>query len=490
MKNKILTASQLRSCDRYTIDNEPISPLGLMERASLQFVRAIVPFVHGKPVIHIFCGSGNNGGDGFAVARMLKEKGCVVHAYLVQTGEKMSPDCKVNADRFEACRNIENENHLPRIRKDDVIIDALLGSGLSRPVEGLLKTTIEYLNESGARILSIDVPSGLPCEEKPFGTAVKAHFTGTFERPKLSFFLNESAVYVGEWQVVPIVLNQDDIVRQESSYYYLTDDLCACMVKPRSKFSHKGTYGHGLLIAGSKGKIGAAVLASKAALRSGTGLLTVHLPECGYTVLQSTVPEAMCLTDENHNHITHVEADPGQFTAVGFGPGLGTAEGTKDVLAKLLEAEVPLVIDADGLNVLSQHKDLLEKLPRHTILTPHPKEFERLAGPSADSYERLELQKSFAKRYGCIVVLKDAITSVALPGGEVYFNTTGNPGMATGGSGDVLTGIITGLLAQRYAPEHAALAGVFYHGKAGDAAALQLGENQLIASDIIDYFRL
>lgn len=490
MKNKILSAAQIQQCDRYTIENENISSIELMERASLQFVRAIVPFVHGKPVIHIFCGSGNNGGDGFAVARMLKEKGCLVHTYSIQTGNRISEDCQLNAERFSIYKTIENENHLPRIRKDDIIIDALLGSGLKRPVEGLLLTTIEYLNTSGAKILSIDVPSGLPCDELPFGTAIKACFTGTFERPKRSFFMKESAPYVGDWQVLPIGLSQDFIAGQESSYYYLTEDFFAEIIQPRAKFSHKGTYGHGLLVAGSKGKMGAAVLSAKAALRSGIGLLTVHVPECGYPILQTAVPEAMCSTDENHNHLTHIELELDAFSAIGIGPGLGTGEGTQNVLGKLFSAQLPIVIDADGLNVLSANPDMLVQMPPNTILTPHPKEFERLAGKSGNSFERLQMQMDFAQKYNCIVVLKEAITSIALPNGNVFFNTTGNPGMATGGTGDVLTGTITGLLAQGYSPQEAALTGVFYHGKAGDAAAVQIGENQLIASDLIQYFRL
>ncbi len=492
MKNKILSASQVRDSDRYTIENDSISSIDLMERASLQFVHAIVPFVHGKPAIHIFCGSGNNGGDGFAVARLLRDKGCLVHAYQLETGKGLSPDCRINRDRFAIFRTIESENDLPKIKPEDIVIDALLGTGLKRPVDDLLKETIEYLNKSGARILSIDIPSGLPSDEMPFDDAiVKACFTATFERPKRAFFMNESAPYVGKWQVLPIGLNAGFMAQQESNYFYLTDDFFQGMILPRNKFSHKGTYGHGLLIAGSKGKIGSAVLASKAALRSGIGLLTVFLPECGYQILQATVPEAMCETDENHNHITHFNIDNKRFSAIGIGPGMGTQEGTKLVLEQLFaEVQIPMVIDADGLNVLAQHPELLEKIPANTILTPHPKEFERLAGKSENSFERLEMQMAFAQKHRCIVVLKDAITSIALPDGKVYFNTTGNPGMATGGTGDVLTGLILGLLAQGHAPEKAALIGVFYHGKAGDAAALQVGENQLIASDVVQYFRL
>lgn len=492
MKNKILSAAQIKKCEQFTIEKEHIQAIDLMERAALQFVHAIVPFVHGKPVIHIFCGSGNNGGDGFAAARLLKEKGCPVHVYFIQTGKSITALCEKNQELSPGYKLIASVNEFPKIKKDEVIIDAILGSGVSRAVEGLTEELIRYLNQTGVKILSVDIPSGLPSDESPYGpTAIKACFTGTFERPKLAFFMKESAPFIGTWQVLPIGLSQRFIHEQKSTFFYLTEDFFSGIILPRVKFSHKGTYGHGLLIAGSKGKMGSAVLAAKAALRSGIGLLTVDIPECGYTILQTAVPEAMCKTDYNDDHITKITLEGEKFSAIGAGSGMGTHQGTKSVLEQLFAmAGMPLVIDADALNVLSENLDLLQKLPKNTILTPHPKEFERLAGKSESTYQRLQLQTEFASKYKCIVVLKDAVTSIALPNGNIYFNTTGNPGMATGGTGDVLTGIITGLLAQGYSPENAALIAVFYHGKAGDVAALQAGENQLIASDLIQYFRL
>lgn len=493
MKNKILSADQIKKWDQYTLEKESISSLDLMERAALQFVHAIVPFVHGKPTIHVFCGSGNNGGDGFAVARMLKEKGCPVHIYFIQTGKALSSECKHNQERISNFKLIATPNEFPKIKTDEIIIDALLGSGTSRPAEGILSELIQYLNHSDAKILSIDIPSGLPADEMPATNSeiIKACFTGTFERPKKTFFMKETAHFAGNWQVLPIGLNPHFLQQQQSIFHYLTEDFFQGIIQPRTKFSHKGTYGHGLLIAGSKGKIGSAILAAKAALRSGIGLLTADIPECGYTILQTAVPEAMCITDYNEDHITRISLDVEKFTSIGVGPGMGIHQGTKSVLETLFSTKLaPLVIDADALNVLAENPDLLDKIPSNTILTPHPKEFERLAGKSANSFERLDLQIGFAQTYQCIVILKDAITSIAFPDGSVYFNTTGNPGMATGGTGDVLTGIITGLLAQGYSPENAALVAVFFHGKAGDTAALQVGENQLIASDLIQYFRL
>lgn len=492
MKNRILSAEQIRKTDEFTITNEPIASIDLMERAALQFVHAIVPFVHGKPAIHVFCGSGNNGGDGLAIARMLIGKGCKVFIYCVKLGNSTSPDCQTNMERAGQYKKITAADDLPVIQPDHIIVDALLGTGVSRPVSGLIQQVISHLNASGAKILSVDIPSGLPADGIPENDEIiRAHFTGTFERPKLSFFLKESAIYTGQWQVLPIGLSQEFLSQQESAFHYLTEDFFANILRPRVRFSHKGTYGHGLLIAGSKGKMGSAVLAAKAALRSGMGLLTVDIPECGYTILQTAVPEAMCKTDYTDSHITKVDLDIEQFTAIGIGPGMGVQQGTKTVLEQLFATEdTPLVIDADALNVLAENKELLSAVPPHTILTPHPKEFERLAGKSSDSFERLKLQIDFSVENNCIVVLKDAITSVSFPDGNVYFNTTGNPGMATGGTGDVLTGIITGLLSQGYAPRSAALIAVYFHGKAGDLAAKQLGQSQLIAGDLMNYFRL
>lgn len=492
MKNKILSASQIKMTDQFTIENDHISSVDLMEKAANQFVNAIIPFVHGKPLIHIFCGSGNNGGDGFAVARLLQEKGALVHTYLLDSGSKLSTDCELNANRLKQYKIIESEHDFPKIKAEDVVIDALLGSGLSRKTEGLLATLIEFLNHSKAKILSIDIPSGLSCDDLPTASPIiQANFTGSFEVPKKSFFLEESAKFVGKWQVLPIGLNQQFIQSQTSDFYYLTQDFFKEIIFPREKFTHKGTYGHGLLIAGSKGKMGSAVLSAKAAMRSGIGLLTAQIPSCGYTIFQSSIPEAMCETDDSSDFNTELKDDLKNYNAIGVGPGMGNQIGTKNILTEIFkESKLPMVIDADALNVISEYSDLQMNLPPNSILTPHPKEFERLAGKSKNSFERLELLQNFAQKTNCYIVLKDAITAIACPEGKIFFNTTGNPGMATGGSGDVLTGLILGLLAQGYSPLNAALIGVYFHGKAGDLAATHVGENQIIASDLVKYFRL
>jgi ADP-dependent NAD(P)H-hydrate dehydratase / NAD(P)H-hydrate epimerase len=497
--NEILTAAQQRQADAHTIAHEPIASIDLMERASRAFVNAIVPFIHGKPTIHVFCGTGNNGGDGLAVARILREKGCVVHAYLVGNPDATSADCRINLTRLDEYTVLDQGSSLPFIHPDHVVIDALFGSGLTRAVTGLSASVIHHINASGAKVLAIDVPSGLPCDSLPFddGAVVRAHFTGTFERPKQSFFFRESARWLLNWEVIPIGLNPNFIASLGCNTFYLTEELFQCKLLPRTRFSHKGTYGHGLLIAGSYGKMGAAVLSARAALRSGLGLLTVHLPECGYTILQSAVPEAMCSVDESIQLVRNLP-DLSPYRAIAAGPGLGTGEHAHNVLEQLVsEYQKPVVLDADALNTLSAHPELWEALPKNSILTPHPGEFERLAAAwrkessgAMNSIERHTLQRTMAEQHGVLIVLKDAVTSIALPDGRVYYNTTGNPGMATGGSGDVLTGIILGLLTQGYSPEEAALIGVFYHGKAGDDAAHHVGENQLIASDIIHYLRI
>jgi hydroxyethylthiazole kinase-like uncharacterized protein yjeF len=477
MPPKILSADQIRKSDAYTVLHEPIASINLMERASLQFVRVVEPFIQDRPTIYVFCGPGNNGGDGFAVARILREQKYNVKAYYLQTDKAFSKDCQANFERFENAIELSSSAGFPKIQADCIVIDALLGSGCSRPSTGLLKELIQHLNESQARILSIDIPSGLPCDQLPFdATIIHAHFTGTFEYPKLSFFLKESTAYAGKWSVLPIGLNKDFEALQQTPYHYLTTEFCAQLIRKREKFSHKGTYGHGLLLAGSKGKMGAAVLSAQAALRSGIGLLTAHVPACGYAIMQTAVPEAMCDTDWNTDVISVISRDLSPFSAIGIGPGIGTEEGAQHVLQNLFSYTGPLVIDADALNILATDRNLLDALPVNAILTPHPKEFERLSSPSATSWIRLEKQRDFSMEHQCIVVLKDAITSISFPDGHIYFNTTGNPGMATGGTGDVLTGIITGLLAQGYSHKTAVLLGVFYHGKAGDAAAAVVGE--------------
>ncbi len=490
--NEVLTSDQQRKADGYTILNEPISSIDLMERASVEFVKSIIPYIHGKQTIHVFCGTGNNGGDGLAVARLLREKGCATHIYLIRYSKDLSADCRMNLAKLSDVKEITDAKEIPAIHSDHVIIDAIFGTGLSRPIEGLAADVINVMNNSMARTLSIDIPSGLPCDDVPFekGAVVRAHFTATFERPKLAFFLPESASFIHEWKVISIGLNQEFIKSLPCKNYYISEHLFHCKIKPRLRFSHKGTYGHGLLIAGSLGKMGAAILSAKGALRSGIGKITVHVPKSGNDIIQISVPEAMCTLDENLDKITTLPLLT-DYNAIGIGPGLGQGEHTFNLLSSLFKKiNVPLVLDADALNTIASHPELLVHLPPNSILTPHPKEFERMAGPSKNSIERLRLLKEFSSKYAVITILKDAITVVCFPDGRLYFNITGNPGMATGGSGDVLTGIILGLLSQEYSIEDSALIAVYFHGLAGDTATKHFGEKGVIASDIIDFIRI
>jgi NAD(P)H-hydrate epimerase len=333
----------------------------------------------------------------------------------------------------------------------------------------------------------VDTPSGLSVDSHSTGPIVQAQFTVSFQLPKLAFFFPQHANNVGEWAVVDIGLSQNFLKEVEAYHFYVTEKSVKKLIRARKRFSHKGNFGHGLLIAGSNGKMGAAVLSARAAMRSGLGLLTVHAPACGLEVLQTSVPEAMVEVDSNENHFSTL---PGGFDyeALGVGPGLGKHLDSAKAFSSLLKKyQHRMVIDADALNILSENRELLQLVPKGSILTPHPKEFERLVGAWANDFQRLEKQKELAAQLQSIIVLKGAFTSVVDEKGNAYFNPTGNPGMATGGSGDVLTGILVGLMAQGFSSIEAAILGVYLHGLAGDLAAYEVGMDSLMASDLIKY---
>ncbi len=486
---KILSATQIRALDAYTIEHEPIDSINLMERASASFVEWFIQKFPAPLPVKIVCGVGNNGGDGLAIARMLLTEKYIVEVFVVAYSSTHSPDFTHNYHKLAARTTIhfiEQESHIPEISSSDVIIDAIFGSGLSRPVEGIAAAVINVINASKATVVAVDIPSGLYVDTyNPDTHIIQADYTVSFQLPKLSFLLPQNFIYVGEWHLTDIGLHPVAIEAAQTNYFFVDTNFVEERVKRRGKFSHKGTFGHALLIAGSYGKMGAAVLATKACLKSGVGLLTVQVPTCGYQIMQICVPEVMTLTDTSTHFFSQVPLLE-KFTTVGIGPGLGTEKVTAEAMADLLkELKRPLIIDADGLNILAANKELLALLPPGSILTPHPKEFERLAGNTIEEYERLEVLQKFTRQYQLIVVLKGAHTAIATPDGQVYFNSTGNPGMATGGTGDVLTGIITSLLAQNYTPTEAATLGVYFHGLAGDYAARQVGYNALTASDVI-----
>ena len=489
---KIFNVEQIRAMDAYTIAHEPIASIDLMERASQAFVRWFCnQYVNTRPIA-VFCGKGNNGGDGLAIARILSGCGYDVRVFIAEYTSNATDDFRKNLSRLDnhlSPNLIHSENELPKLEKQVVCIDALLGSGLSRPVDGLLSILIKYLNDLPNKLVAVDIASGLYTDQPndPSDVIIKPRYTVTFQLPKLAFVFPQNAEYVGEWHVVDIGLSNDYISNTATPFYFTDKPEAERRIKPRQKFSHKGTYGHAVLIAGSYGKMGAAVLSGKSCLRSGVGLLTMHVPACGYEITQISVPEAMATVDEAEKYISKAP-DLSSATAIGIGPGIGQDIATVKALEKVLEqAKVPLVIDADALNILSANRNLLYKLPANTVLTPHPKEFQRLAGESSNEFERLEKAREFAAKYGVIICLKGANTAVVLPNGEVHFNSTGNPGMATGGTGDVLTGIITSLLAQKSPPADAAILGVYQHGLAGDRAAEARGQTALIASDVVEH---
>ena len=488
---KLLSAQEIRDADAYTIANEPVASIDLMERAAGSFTKAFTGRFSTGRTINIICGTGNNGGDGLAVSRLLNGQGYNVKTYVVRKGDNASPDFNVNYKRLKKLidvAEIRQRGDLPVFNEGEIIIDAIFGSGLTRPVTDIFGDVIHAINQSGAIIVSIDIASGLPVDQPVMSDViVKPFLTISFQAPKPAFMIPENEPYVGKWEIVDIGLNQDFIDRNESANFLTDRPFIRKNLKKRTRFSHKGNYGKALIISGSYGKMGASVLCAKACLRTGAGLLTMHVPKCGYDIIQTSIPEAMASVDNEMNIITgYPNLD--NFDAVAVGPGIGMQDRTVGMMGKLLENYIsPLVMDADALNIISRNNYLLEKIPHRSIFTPHIKEFERFAGDCSNHYERLQRQKEWSVRYGIIIILKGANTSVSLPDGSVYFNTTGNPGMATGGAGDTLTGIVTGLLAQKYSPEISAIMGVYLHGMAGDIAAEIKGEEGLIASDIIEF---
>lgn len=491
---KIFRSSEVKKIDEYTVKHEPVLPEDLMERAASKLFEWYAKRFPVAVPVYLFAGPGNNGGDGLALARIMADKSYKPKVFYVDIGGSISPVWKNKKDRlinetnvpFSVIKGIQD---FPGINKGEVIIDAIFGSGLTRPVEGLAGEVVSKINHTGATVISVDIPSGLFGEDNSVSipeNIIKADYTLSFQFPKLSFMFPENEKYTGEWAVLPIGLHQDVINRMDTPWIFIDKDIVLPFIKKRNKFDHKGNYGHALLTGGSYGKTGAIALGAKAALRTGAGLLSCHIPSSGNIILQTYIPEAMVINDKSDKIITEkIVTD--RYNALGIGPGMGTEQETQEVFHEMIkQSEKKIVIDADGLNILSMNKDWFFELPHEAVLTPHPKEFERLAGSSSDGYARLMKQMEFAQKYKCIVVLKGAYTSVASPGGKVWFNSSGNPGMATAGSGDVLTGMILSFLAQGYNALAAALTGVFIHGLAGDIAAERISGESLIASDIVD----
>lgn len=488
---KILNVDQIRQLDAYTIEREPIASIDLMERAAHAFVHWFT--THYQPEsgpVWIACGTGNNGGDGLAIARLLQQRFYTVSAMVFPISPKPTADFQANLERLAALGAVTVQQFsmgdaFPDIPPKAILIDGLFGSGLNRPVEGYWAGLIEHLSQHPGVRIAIDVPSGLFADRPSEGAIFRAHYTLSFQLPKLAFFIPENHPFVGCWVVRSIGLDRFFLENAETPYYLVESHFLKDIIKERHTFDHKGTFGHALLIMGSYGKTGAAILAARACLRTGCGLVTIHAPKTAYPILQIAFPEAMVSVDQ-HEFIFTQHNNLSAYKAIGVGCGIGINKLTACGFRELLQqAKVPLLIDADGLNILSDHPEYWFDVPPGTILTPHPREFERLFGACANGFERLEKAREQAREKDVYIILKGAYTAIACPDGSCYFNPTGNPGMGTGGSGDVLSGMVTSLLAQGYESREAALLGVYLHGLAGDIAAAEWEQEALVASDIV-----
>lgn len=490
---KIFSASQIKACDAYTIHASGIGSHALMERAATNCVTWIVNRFASDTIFIVLCGTGNNGGDGLAITRILNQQGYTAKAFLLQIKPELSEDCKQNLQLLQQIDEsfvqiLQPGTFITDIPQHIVIIDAILGTGLNREPNDWVRSFIAHINEMPNRKLAIDIPSGMPADMVPEHPEhiLRVDDTLSFQFYKRSFLHPETGSNCGRLNIIDIGLNDTFIQATHSSYSIVDEQLVSNIYKKRKPFTHKGTYGTAFIVAGSYGMMGAASLTVKAACRAGAGKVKALIPESGYTILQTSVPEAMCVT-QGDKHLGRI-CDWEGAQAIGIGPGIGTRNETARALSDFIEkCKQPVVLDADALNILAAQPELLHKLPTHSILTPHPKEFEKLFGPTGNSMQMLELARTKAMKFNIYIVLKGRYTAIVSPDGECRYNVTGNPGMATGGSGDVLTGIITGLLAQGYEPFDAATLGVYVHGLAGDKAAEEMGEESLIAGDIIAF---
>ncbi|NDV59164.1 NAD(P)H-hydrate dehydratase [Bacteroides sp. 519] len=491
---KIFPTHIIKKLDEYTIQGEPISSIDLMERAARTFTEAVIEKWPKETPVTIFAGPGNNGGDALAIARMLSHKGYRVNVFLFNPHGTLSPDCQINKDLLTKTNvdftEVSTQFAPPKLTEKHLVIDGLFGSGLNKPLAGGFAAVVKYINSCKCTVASIDIPSGLMGEDNDNNdktAIIRANYTFCFQLPKLAFVLADNAEFVGEWQLLDININKGIIKETETDFDIIEKEEIQQLIKARGKFTHKGDFGHAMLIAGSYGMAGASVLAARSCLKSGVGLLTVHAPAINTNIIQCSAPEAM-VDPDYHDHIFSSMIDTSDFDAVGIGPGLGKAEETGiAVLQQIRSCEGSMVIDADALNFLASHRQtLLSHLPKNSILTPHPGELERLVGKCKSSYSRLMNARELAHNAKVCIVLKGAYTAIITPDRRCSFNPTGNSGMATAGSGDVLTGIILALLAQGYKAEDAAKIGTYVHGMAGDIAKEKYSAIALTAGDIIE----
>lgn len=490
---RIIQSDKIRDIDTATCENQNISSIDLMERAaSMVSVEIISRFLPGQRIV-VIAGPGNNGGDALAVARQLIEQGYKhVEIFLFNVTGKLSHDCQEEYNRLIAIDGVDFTEVTraftpPYLSKSDVVLDGLFGSGLKDSLKGGFKTVAQYINESGAYVISIDIPSGLSGEWNShisLRDVVHANLTLTFQIPRLSFFFAENYPVLGEWKLLDIDLDPQKIKDTPTDFFVVDSRNVAPLLHKRLPFTGKRDYGSALLFAGSTGMMGAAAMSARAVIESGAGLVTVHGPRGGLQILQTSLPEAMYEPDRNEHYITDMRIHH-NHQAIAVGPGIGTQEATASALEDLLRhTTAPLLLDADALNCIAHNPSMLTFLPSKTIITPHIGEFDRLFGEHKNSESRLRTAIEMSRQYNIIIVLKGHYTAIVRPTGRVYFNMTGNPGMATAGAGDVLTGVITAFLAQGYAPEYASTIGVYIHGLAGDLAAEEVGEFGLTASKI------
>lgn len=492
----ILSAKQIKEIDSLTLERQHIKSIDLMERVATLCADSILKKLEPNNKVIVFAGMSDNGGDGLAIARLLYGYNIPVKVVVVNHRKKFSTDAQINFDFLPKSLKsnyiqVDTGEDVQKIKLDEntVLIDALLGTGVKNQMTGILKAVCDKINSSPCKVISIDIPSGLLPDSSSvefLDSCVYSNLVLTLQFPNLALLMPENKYISPNFEIIDIGLDEKAIIDQKTNYHYLEDDTISKLLKSRNKFSNKGNYGHALLYAGSSGKSGAAIISAEACLRSGAGLLTVHSTKHIAEALTYRLPEAMTRIDENESYISSIESTK-NYSAIAFGPGVGIADETQQVLKSIIQLfQGRIVIDADGLTILSENKTWLEFLPRDTILTPHPKEFERLVGSFEDNFDRLTKAQDFAVKYGCILVLKDTHTHICMPDGSVVFNSVGNPGLAKGGSGDALTGIILGLLSRGYSPPVATIIGVYLHGLAADLCVIEMSEESLLITDVIN----
>jgi ADP-dependent NAD(P)H-hydrate dehydratase / NAD(P)H-hydrate epimerase len=503
---KVVTAAEMKKIDNVTIEGMGIPALLLMERAGTAVAARAEELSTSRKVL-VLCGSGNNGGDGLVAARHLLNNGYLVKVVLLNRLDRLSTDCKKQYQIAKKMgvpidyRKVLNSSDL----HGALVIDAVFGTGLSRAVSGEMAAMFRFVNDAPVSVVAVDIPSGISSDSgEILGEAIKADYTVTFGLPKRGHFLYPGAEYSGRLYVedigFPSGLLRADSIRTE----LVNRESAEVLLPERQHNSYKGDYGHVLVVAGSRGRTGAALMTAKACMRAGSGLVTIGVPESIMDIFQGRVTEEMTLPlPDDGNGMLHAKALDAilEFSfqkadILAVGPGMGVSPNTEKIIKTLITSSgVPMVIDADGLNSLRDSAEIFNNAKSPVIVTPHPGEMARLISkggtvlrPQINYIERdrIGTALSFAKETGVYVVLKGVPTVIASPEGDAFINTTGNPGMATAGAGDVLTGIIASLVGQGVSPLKASALGVYLHGLAGDEAAKITGEHSLIASDIID----